>query len=117
MFSSYIGITDSFIPGNFTVEGGTCSEEQLRRGTWLETSEFSDFQADPVTGDFFGEIRLAYYHDGEKTIPVYGGSVSGNLNELLKNMYMSSEMTQVKNALIPSLLRIENVTVSGSGEN
>ena len=96
------------------VEGGELSEEELRSGNYLEAVEFSDFNVDPLTGDFAGEIRLAYWHDGEKVTPVSGGSVSGSLPELIKNVRLSKELKQYNNYLVPSVTRIENVTISGA---
>ena len=113
MFSSYLGLEDSFIPTNFTVSGGSRSEKELRSGPYLEVVEFSDFQVDAVTGDLFGEIRLAYLHEGEKTIPVTGGSVSGNLLHLSENMLLSRETVQYDNWSIPSATLIRGVTVTG----
>ena len=113
MFSSYLGLEDSFIPTNFTVSGGSKSVQELRSGPYLEVVEFSDFQVDAVTGDLFGEIRLAYRHDGEKTIPVSGGSVSGNLLTLAENMLLSKETVQHDNWSIPSATLIRGVTVTG----
>ncbi len=114
MFSSYIGNDNSFIVSNWEVTGGSATKEEIHEGSWLEAAEFSDFQVDPLTGDIFGEIRLAYWHDGEKTIPVSGGSVSGNMNELVKQMRMSRETRQCASARIPACIRLEGVTVTGS---
>ncbi|WP_026518286.1 metallopeptidase TldD-related protein [Butyrivibrio sp. MC2021] len=113
-FRYYLGIKDSFIAGNFAVDGGSSTEAELRCGTYLEPVEFSDFSVDPITGDIAGEIRLAYYHDGDKVTPVTGGSVSGSLPELLKNMKLSKEQTQYDCNLIPSVIKIENVTIAGA---
>ena len=113
MFSSYMGLENSFSPTNIEVSGGTKTEEELRRGPYLEAVEFSDFQVDAVTGDLFGEIRLAYLHDGEKTVPVSGGSVSGNLLTLAENMLLSKETVQYDNWRIPSATLIRGVTVTG----
>ncbi|MCR4903829.1 MAG: TldD/PmbA family protein [Butyrivibrio sp.] len=109
----YLGIKDSFIVKNFEVEGGSRTEAEIRNGQYLEPVEFSDFSVDELTGDIAGEIRLAYWHDGDKITPVSGGSVSGNLNELMKNIQISKETKQYNNYLIPSVIKIENVTVAG----
>jgi len=116
MFSQYIGNEDSFIVSNFELSGGTASEEEITAGSYLEAVEFSDFQVDSLTGDIFGEIRLAYWHDGNTVTPVSGGSVSGNMNELMKTMRMSREMKQLAGVRIPAAIRLENVTLSGNGE-
>ena len=38
-----------------------------------------------------GEIRLAYWVDGEKAVPVTGISMSGKLSQVLANMRLSRE--------------------------
>lgn len=113
MFSAYMGLEDSFQPGNLAVSGGSRSAAELRQGKWLEPVEFSDFQVDPMTGDIFGEIRLAYWHDGERTVPVSGGSVSGNMRELLGDLQLSAETVQYDNWRVPALTRLNGVTVTG----
>lgn len=115
-FSSYVNLEDSFIVSNFEVSGGSYTEDELRSGSYLEAVEFSDFQTDSLTGDFYGEIRLAYVHDRGKVTPVTGGSVSGNLNELVQDMKMSSALRQRGSARIPEYIRLENCTISGSEE-
>ena len=113
-FSQYLGLTDSFTPGNLTVSGGTHSEEEIRSGTYLEVVEFSDFQVDTVGGDIAGEIRLGYWHDGDKVIPVSGGSVSGKMKDIAQNMQMSMARRQYNNWLVPALTRLYDVTVTGA---
>ena len=66
-----------------------------------------------MTGDIFGEIRLAYWHDGETVTPVTGGSVSGNLRELLGELYLSAETVQYDNWSIPAVTKLNGVTVAG----
>ena len=110
----YTGIKDSFIAGNFVAEGGNTTEAEIRTGCYLEPVEFSDFSVDDITGDIAGEIRLAYYHDGDKVTAVTGGSVSGSLAELLKDVKLSKEMKQYDSYLVPSVIRIEGVTIAGA---
>ena len=113
-FSQYLGLEDSFIANNFVVSGGSASAEELRKGDWLEVVEFSDFQVDDVTGDIAGEIRLAYLHRDGKTVSVSGGSVSGNMNELVKEMRFSAECRQYDTLLIPAVTRLNGATVTGA---
>ena len=112
-FSQYIGLEDSSLVYNYIFDGGKKSAEELRTGPYIEVVEFSGFDCDSLTGDIAGEIRLAYYHDGEKITPVSGGSVSGNMKELLKEMYLSKESRQYDNVVIPSVLRLEHATIAG----
>ena len=114
MFSSYLGLESSFIPSNFEVSGGTRTEAELRKGPYLEVVEFSDFQVDAMTGDIFGEIRLAYLHDGEKIIPVSGGSVSGSMLEAAGALQASEERVLYGNWLIPAVTKLPSLTVTGA---
>ena len=114
MFSCYLGLENSFNPTNIEVTGGTRTEQELRSGKYLEAVEFSDFQVDEITGDIFGEIRLAYLHDGEKTTPVTGGSISGSMNDFVGSMLMSKNSAQYNKMKIPALTLLRNVTVTGA---
>ena len=114
MFSQYLGLEDSFDVSNWRVSGGTRSAEEIRSGEFLEIVEFSDFQVDSMTGDIFGEIRLAYYYDGKGNVtPVSGGSVSGSMLDNIACMQMSKETRIYSNAEIPSVTRLENITIAG----
>ena len=117
MFSQYLGLEESFIPGNFAVDGGSASAEELREGRYLEIVEFSDFQVNPMNGDIAGEIRLGYLHDGGEVTVVEGGSVSGTMRELASAMRFSREQKQYNEYLIPAVTRLSGVSITGaSGE-
>ncbi len=113
-FSQYLGVKDSFIPGNFMVEGGTKSAEELRSGSYLEIVEFSDFQVEMMTGAIAGEIRLGYLHEGDRLTIVSGGSVSGTMKDFVREMYLSKELRQYNNMLIPAVTRMEQVSITGA---
>lgn len=112
-FSQYLGLEESSQVYNFTFAGGSKTSDELRRGPYLEVVEFSGFDCDPMTGDIAGEIRLGYYHDGEKITRVSGGSVSGSMLELCKDMYMSKELRQYNDTVIPAVIRLEGATITG----
>lgn len=114
MFSQFLGLEDSFEPGNYAVEGGSATAAELRSGRYLEIVEFSDFQVDAISGDIAGEIRLGYLHDGDKVTVVEGGSVSGSMRELAKTMRFSSEHKQYNNYLIPAVTRLRGVSITGA---
>ena len=117
MFAAYLGLEDAFIPTNYAVSGGTHTEAALRSGPCLEVVEFSDFQVDSMTGDIFGEIRLGYWHDGERVTPVTGGSVSGSMLELAGALRFSAESAQYDNWMIPAATLVSGVTVTGQEDN
>ena len=93
-------------------EGGQYSESELKKTPYLECVEFSDFSVDVMSGDFAGEIRLAYYFDGEKKVPFTGGSVSGNLKKLGNAMYFSSETNVYDGDVLPKSVFIDGVSVA-----
>ena len=100
--------------GNFAAEGGTKSAAELRKGTYLEIVEFSDFQVETMTGAIAGEIRLGYLHEGDQVTIVSGGSVSGTMTDYVKDMYLSKEQKQYNNMLVPAVTRLENVSITGA---
>ena len=114
MFSQYMGIQDSFSLTNIRAEGGKHSEEELRSGNYIEALEFSDFQVDPITGDIFGEIRLAYVHNSDGSgYYVTGGSISGNMKDNLGSMEMSCSLRQYDNMLIPRITKLYKMNIAG----
>lgn len=115
-FSQYLGMEHRSQLYNFVVDGGTHSVSELCSGTYLEVVEFSDFQVDAMTGEFAGEIRLAYYHDGNTVQSFSGGSISGNMQKVQSNIRLSKEQTQYNNYLIPSVVRMSGVNITGIEE-
>ena len=77
-----------------------------------------DYQAAPSkAGGILWSIELrddVYWHDGEKTIPVTGGSLSGSMNDFISELYMSRESVQFDNMRIPALTLLRGVTVTGA---
>ena len=112
-FAHYLGLQNTFQPGNFEVPGGTSGAEALRAGDYLEVVEFSSFEVNAVSGDLAGEIRLGYLHQGGQVIIVSGGSVSANMADLTAGIRMSRETSQYNNFLIPTVTRLRNVSVTG----
>ena len=96
----------------FSVSPGRHSLEELRAEPYLEPVMFSDFRLDPVTGDFGAEIRLAYYFDGQKRLPVTGGSLSGSVPEVRASMLRSKERSIATRSLCPVAVKLRGVSVS-----
>ena len=49
----------------------------------------SGLQVDFYSDYIGGEVRLAYYHDGEKTVPVTGISITGSASHVLNSLHLS----------------------------
>ena len=76
------------------VEPGEKSFEEMKAEPYVRCVKFSSFQYEEYSGFFGGEVRLGFYFDGEKEIPVTGFSISGNLGEVKDKVILSKE-TQV----------------------
>lgn len=98
---------------NFVVSGGTATEEELHSGDYLELVEFSDFQVDVIGGDLMGEIRLGYWHHDGKTDVITGGSVSGQMQDVIPSMRCSKETEQYDTAVIPKETRLYGLSITG----
>lgn len=109
----YLNIEPTGNISNFIIQGGTYSIADFKMEPYLEVAAFSDFQMDALTGDFGGEIRLGWFFDGKNTIPVTGGSISGNIKDLQKEMYLSKELQSDNNFIGPKSVKLLNVSVAG----
>lgn len=112
-FSYYLNKSKPAIFRNFAFSAGSHSYTEFMKEPYLHAVEFSDFQCNTATGDFAGELRLAYYYDGEKVIPVSGGSIAGNIKTSEKTMLLASELILCDNFQIPKYLCLDNVVITG----
>lgn len=71
------------------VSTGTATEADFKSGPYLEVLSMSGLQVDFYNDYIGGEVRLAYYHDGEKVIPVTGISITGSATEALNSLQLS----------------------------
>lgn len=93
---------------------GNVPLEEMRSAPYLEVVNFSDFQMDSFSGHFGGEIRLAFLYDGEKKIPVTGGSINGSILEAQKHLTFSREMQTEEIFEGPAAVCLGTVRVAGS---
>jgi len=73
------------------VEAGSASQAELADGPHLEVVSMSGLQVDLNNDYIGGEIRLAYYCDGERLLPVTGISISGTFSDVLNRIRLSRE--------------------------
>lgn len=108
----YLGMEPTGTYRRVRLENGTVPFETLRRGCLYPVS-FSDFQMDPMSGHFGGEIRLAYLVTDEGVEPVTGGSVNGSFLEKQGELVFSIERYTDAEFDGPMAVRIPGVNVSG----
>ena len=112
-FCRYLGMEPTGSYGKLRMTGGTRSLAELKERPYLQAVQFSDFQMDPFTGHFGGEIRLAYWFDGQRVREITGGSVNGVLTEVQDDLLFSREQYADDRYEGPFAVRIPGVKVAG----
>ncbi|MBD5502040.1 MAG: hypothetical protein HDR10_12740 [Lachnospiraceae bacterium] len=113
-FAYYLNLEPTGNYESYKVPAGNVTLDEIRQGTYLEVVNFSDFQMDSFSGHFGGEIRLAYLCNGEKRIPVTGGSINGNILEAQKSLVFSSQIQREEKFEGPLAVCMEKIQVAGS---
>lgn len=116
-FCRYLGVKPTGNYRKLVCGSGAVPFEALKRGPILWAVTFSDFQMDPASARFGGEIRLACLIDEDGTAtPVTGGSVNGSILEAQKDLAFSTERCLTAWYDGPYAVRLKNVSVAGAGE-
>ena len=87
------------------------SEEAFKQGKTLEIISMSGLQVDFFSDYIGGEVRLAYYHDGQTTIPITGISISGSVSEVLDSIRFSSSLALQDGYLGPEKAILNNLKI------
>jgi len=100
--------------GNTVVPAGAHrTAELLGPGRTIVVRSFSDFRADPTSGDFASEIRLGEIREDGIAKPFKGGLLIGNWFDALADMKLSSETTAQDGYYGPSAIRVGNLHIAG----
>jgi len=91
-FGFYLGVKPTGDLPVVLVEPGKQSFKDMHNKPYLRCVRFSNMQIDRTSGLVGGEVRLGYYFDGEKEIPVTGFTFTGNMHELKSLVELSSEL-------------------------
>ena len=91
-FGQYLGEKPTGALGCMCLKPGSVTEKDLAGKPWLEVISMSGLQVDFFNDYIGGEIRLAYYHDGDKALPVTGISVAGKLGQVLDHIRLSQDI-------------------------
>ena len=90
-FAQYLNEQPTGNLGCISLECGTLTDAEKNSAPYFRCASMSGLQVDIYNDYIGGEVRLGYYFDGEREIPVTGISISGKLSEALKNMRLSDE--------------------------
>lgn len=110
-FGQYLGETPTGALSCICVDPGSADAAAFENGPYLEVVSMSGLQVDFFNDYIGGEIRLAYYNSGEKTIPVTGISFSGKLSDVLSSIRLSSELAMHKGYYGPKKAMLESVEI------
>jgi predicted Zn-dependent protease len=113
--AEYLNIPATGRFGNMELAVGSVAYDSLFESdeTLYHVAAFSAMSPDPITGDFVGEIRLGYEIEKGQRRPIRGGSISGNLFEVLAAARLSREEAFLGNYLGPRAALFPRVTVAG----
>lgn len=110
-FAQYLGKPATGNLACYEVALGTLSDDVLTSAPYFECVSMSGLQVDIFSDYIGGEVRLAYYFDGEKKIPVTGISISGKLSDALNSIQLSNESTQTGRYAGPKLAVFEGIEI------
>ena len=110
-YASYLGEKPTGNLGCLCVETGSLTDDELRRAPYFRCASMSGLQLDIYNDYIGGEVRLAYYFDGEREIPVTGISISGKLSEALSHMRLSTDKTVYEGYLGPKLASFAGIEI------
>ena len=88
-YGQYMGESADAITGALPCVGLGVGTMKAPTGNYLEIVSMSGIQLELYSDYIGGEIRLAYWHEGDKVTPVTGISMSGKLSRLLSTIRLS----------------------------
>jgi len=112
-YAEYLGIPATGGFGNIELQSGTSPAAELLAGDYLEASEFSWFNANPISGDFACEIRLGYVVKGGVRKPFKGGLLVGSILTMLTDVDLSKETGFYGFYTGPTTVRFNQLKVAG----
>jgi PmbA protein len=110
-FAQYLGKEPTGQLGCAEVEVGTLTDDELASAPYFRCVSMSGIQLDILSDYIGGEVRLAYYVDGDKVIPMTGISISGELSEALNSVRFSNVKECAGRYLGPKLASFEGIEI------
>ena len=110
-YGQYLGEVPTGELRCLVADAGSASADSFDSGNYLEVVSMSGLQVDFYNDYIGGEVRLAYYHDGENTVPVTGVSISGKLSQVLDKILFSSERAVQGGYFGPTKAALRDMTI------
>jgi predicted Zn-dependent protease len=113
-YATYLGVRPTGFFANLEVSPGTIEmEDLLQDGPVLHITSFSDMEPNSITGEFVGEIRLGYLHNGNTITPIKGGSLNGNVFQAFSSAQFSRDIVFLGDYRGPKAIRFSQLSVAG----
>lgn len=110
-YASYVGEEPTGALRCIEVGAGTLSRAELESAPYFRCASMSGVQVDVYNDYLGGEVRLGYYFDGTREIPVTGVSISGKLSDCLAGMRLSDTATVYEDYKGPAFAAFEGVEI------
>ena len=110
-FGQYLGENPTGELRCLIADSGSLDAGDLEEAPYLQVLSMSGLQVDFYNDYIGGEVRLAYYHDGETCRPVTGISISGKLSQVLGSIRFSEETATYGSFCGPRCAALEHMTI------
>lgn len=110
-FGQYLGEKITGVLPCMEVCAGTVSESDIQREPYFECVSMSGLQVDIYNDYIGGEVRLAYYFDGNKKVALTGISISGKLSDALATLKLSNKIVTNNDYRGPHKALLKNIAV------
>ena len=102
-------------PGNFYIEGGSKTPEQMIAGirAGLYVTELIGGNANTVTGDYSAGAAGLWIDNGELAYPVSEITIAGNLKQMLMDLEQAGSDLEFRSSIASPTLLIREMTISG----
>jgi PmbA protein len=118
-YADYLNVRPTGDLGNIEVPVGSTPYDMLLdpkltgEKVVYHITAFSAFEPNPVTGAFSAEIRSGYEISPSGQKPIKGGSVTGVLQDALKNCLLSKEEVHRERYVGPRAILFKKLTLAG----
>lgn len=113
-YADYLQVPATGAFGNIELPPGSTPASSLLAEPYVEVTQFSWFNPDPITGDFATEIRFGYLVQDGKRIPFKGGQLIGNYMDALADVRWSAETGFFGGYLGPHTARFNDLKIAGT---